>query len=177
MARRTKKKGKDMERLITNSHNLDVYSGVKKDESDEHALERAREYYRESVAMYEEIIKKQGNGKGNYWLNCRNSEQAVLDSLRIETEDDYFARVRKVYLNPPASEITKERWWKMLEVLPPCGYMNTERYSMFYVSEALQYTYHDFYLYDKKTGKYWSKTCDACDKSTWLDVVLGLRAA
>lgn len=166
-----------MERLITNSHNLDVYSGVRKNESEEHALERAREYYRGSVERYDEIIKKQGNGKDNYWLNCRNSEQAVLDSLRIETEDDYFARVRKVYLDPPASEITKERWWKMLDVLPPCGYTNTSRYSMFYVSEALHYTYHDFYLYDKKTGKYWSKTCDACDKSTWIDVVLGLRAA
>lgn len=167
----------DTDKLITNTHGLEVYDGVRPNETDEQALDRARRFYQTSIDRYEEIISKQGNGKDNYWLNCLNTEKAKIASVQIETEKDYFARVRKVYLDPPAKEITEERYEEMLDVLPPCAYTHNGRYSMFYVSEALHFSYHGFYLHDKKTGKYWTKVCDACDRSTWIDVALGLRAA
>lgn len=166
-----------MGNLITNKHNLEVFDSVRDGESSEEALGRARSYYLNSVSRYNDIIADQGNGKDNYWLNCRNIEQAKADALQIETDMEYFARVRHSYLDDPAKEITEERWWEMFEVLPPCAYTRTSRYEMFYVSEAFHLTYHSFYLYDRQTGKYWTKLGDSCDRTTWIDVALGLRAA
>jgi hypothetical protein len=166
-----------MNKLVTNKHNFSVFSYVREWETDQEALERARAYYQESIARYEEIIADQGNGKDDYWLNCLNKSKKEMETLQIETEEAYRARVRDGYLTPPAKETTEEHYWDMLEVLPPCAFTSNARYEMFYVSEAYDLTYHSFYLHDKTIGKYWEKLCDAKDRSTWIDVALGLRAA
>ena len=166
-----------MERLITNAHCLEVYSVVRDGETDAQALERARAYYQESIRHYEEIIAESGNGENDYWLNCLNTQKAIVASLQIETEAEYLSRSERFYLEPPAQEVTEDRYWDMLEVLPPCAFTSNADYEMFYVSEALHLSYHHFYLHDKHTGKFWSKICDARDRATWIDNVLGLRAA
>lgn len=166
-----------MAKLVTNSYNFSVYSVLRDGESEFDAIVRALDYYSRTIARYEEIIAEQGNGKDDYWLNCLNKEKKEMESLQIETEEAYLARVRKGYLSVPAKEVTEDRYWEMLEVLPPCAFTMNERYAMFYVSEAHYLTYHSFYLHDKATGKYWEKLCDAKDRSTWLDVALGLRTA
>lgn len=42
---------------------------------------------------------------------------------------------REKYVKP-WKQVTKERFWNMLEVLPPCGWNTTEGVEMFFVSEA-----------------------------------------
>jgi hypothetical protein len=57
------------------------------------------------------------------------------------------------YCHAPV-EITKQQFWEMLEVLPPCKWTRSKGYEAFYVSEALAADIHAWHV--RIGGRYWS---------------------
>lgn len=57
------------------------------------------------------------------------------------------------YCHAPV-EITKQQFWEMLEVLPPCKWTRSKGYEVFYVSEALAADIHAWHV--RIGGRYWS---------------------
>lgn len=167
----------DETKVITYANKLGIYTFIgisDPDETADQCLAQAVAYSRESVETCRRNLEgEKDEERIAYWKQQIAAYEA--DSPQIETYGSYKKRERAEMLSGAPKEITEERYEEMLDVLPPCAYTHNGRYSMFYVSEALRFSYHGFYLHDKKTGKYWTKVCDACDRSTWLDVVLGLR--
>lgn len=159
--------------IITFSHIPDFFGMPLGDETPEQALERAREFYRESIQSYESHIVNYPD-RADYWRECLEASRQKLEHLQIETWGDFQKRQRDEYINKPIKEITHDEWWDAYEVLPPCGLMLHPRFTEFYISEAFTGTFHSGYLEDKKTGKYYTAMIDKCDPSTKLCVRLGL---
>lgn len=57
------------------------------------------------------------------------------------------------YCHAPV-EITRERFWEMLEVLPPGKWKRSENYEAFFVIEALAADIHAWHV--RIGGRYWS---------------------
>lgn len=164
------------ELLITHESDIDIFDFLRDGETEYQALERARFSIREWIKDLEANIISCPE-MTEHWNERIAVYTRELETLRIESYTDYCARKRKMLLDPSATETTAEHFEEMLDVLPPCAHTNNERYEMFFIEEAFSGSYHSFYLHDKTTGKYWTKLGDTLDRSTWLDVVLGLRAA
>ncbi len=160
-----------MERLITFTHCLGTFSDVRDGESDDAALERARRFYQEHIDQETENLAN--DGREEFWRPYIEENTEKRDHLQIETWEQYHARQRDTFMDEP-KEITKEHWWEQFEVLPPAGLIMNDRFTEFHVSEAYTGTWHSGYMYDCKTGKYWSAMVDSCDPSTLICVRLGI---
>ena len=115
---------------------------------------------------------------------CEHSEQAAEERLikaRLEhpnqdyvvmTDDDWYELNRKIFLDSPMEEITEEKYYEMLDVLPPLHYYTINGISEFCMSEMTWGHFTTQCAHDPNTGKYWWKTVDAYDRSTWIDHIL-----
>lgn len=61
--------------------------------------------------------------------------------LDVVTLDEMATRVKERFSTPP-KPITKERFWQLLEVLPPSRWRSTGNSESFFVPEALTGTIH-----------------------------------
>lgn len=167
----------DETQVITYANKLDIYTFVgifDQDETAEECLAKAIAFSREGAETCRLNLEGETDEKRReYWKQQIAAYDE--DKPQIETYGSYKKRERDEMLSGDPKEITEEKWWDAYEVLPPCGLVINSRYTMFYISEALSGLYHSCYLEDKQTGRYWTKICDVSDRSTWLDVVLGLR--
>jgi len=93
--------------------------------------------------------------------------QAQNKKYKIMTFNEYLQMERDCYINQPLTEITSERFEEMLTILPPIKWTTIDNVEMFCMSEMLTGYYTSQYLHDRSTGKYYHKTVDVTDKSTW----------
>jgi hypothetical protein len=84
----------------------------------------------------------------------------------VMTYSEYKATERAFYLADPPEEITREKFFEMLEVLPPKRWVNTGSFESFLMSEHWSGNYT--HQYARRGNRYYSKMVDASDKSTWM---------
>lgn len=88
------------------------------------------------------------------------------------TWDEYVARQRAHLLAGEPQEVTEEQFMEQLDVLPPLHWCTINGIEMFCMSEMWSGSYTTQYAYDRSTGKYYSKTVDSEDRSTWINTYL-----
>lgn len=79
----------------------------------------------------------------------------------VWTFDNAFAHMRAGYLKP-ASVVTKERFWEMLEVLPPVDWKRSDTTESFKISER---TIADLTSIFARIGDQYFELCDSCKLS------------
>ncbi len=161
------------DRLIVNLFNNECFTMCKTEEVDAN-IKRAQEFYANDVETYKHHLIDCPN-MSDHWQKQLEVCEAVLKSgFEAITWKEYVKRQREKWLSKEPKEITREDYDEALNVLPPKKWIQNERYSMFFIGECTTMTYYGQYLYDKKTGKYYTALTDICDRSTWLDKMLNL---
>ena len=90
--------------------------------------------------------------------------------LTIIIAFEEFKTAEKAHLTGgEPEEITAECFNEMFNILPPLKWCTLDGVEMFCISEMYTETYTNQYAYDKKSGKYYTKMVDICDKSTWIN--------
>lgn len=84
-------------------------------------------------------------------------------TLKVISEDEFHIMLeafnKEAFDDVPWSTITKDRYWDLLECLPPCKWHDiTEGINSFFISEALTGVHHRFCIKDtrNKEEKYYS---------------------
>ena len=70
-------------------------------------------------------------------------------------------------MSQPVFEITKEQWWDALEVLPPMAWHTADEVERFLMSEFTTGSFTNQYA--RLGERYFVKTVNARDKSSWID--------
>lgn len=80
------------------------------------------------------------DGRGKYGGQTKAELELVYGPLEILGQEDAVSRVEKMHTKEPV-EITKERFWHFLEVLPPCKWSHpVPGCEAFHVSERITYS-------------------------------------
>jgi len=85
-------------------------------------------------------------------------------------ETEYRKAEREFYLQPEV-EIPREKYWEMLEVLPPMAWRQSFRFESFNMSEHETGPYTRQYARRGDEGdgaRYFMKMVDVTDKTTWM---------
>lgn len=144
-------------------------SFVNNGETGEEALARVEHERNERIAYFREKKKEYPNMEA-HWNNEIN---ALKQASYVVTDIEGFQNLQaSFYLSKPAVEITKDRYYEMLDVLPPMNYVTRNGVTEFCLCEFTSGSFTSQFAYDKKTGKYWEKTVDALDPKTWLDACI-----
>ena len=103
-------------------------------------------------------IIREGQTVGHY--SGKSFEQLSAESKSVlklvdDAEYDRFHHEYMASLCTKPSEITKERFWELLECLPPCRWSNYGVYEMFHISERLQGNLVTWCAKDKINNKYY----------------------
>lgn len=93
-------------------------------------------------------------------------EEAKQAQYIVTTYDDFLKRQRDHLLNKPLRLITEERFYEMLDVLPPLAYTRHHGVLCFCMSEFLTGPYTTQFA--KYNGKHFEKIVDYYDRSTWI---------
>jgi len=133
-------------------------------------LARATASQEKDLALYQEYTAKYdnkpeaGEDRQNYWAGRYEAEKDK--KYIITTYGEFEAAHRKNALSGPIYEITEERYWEMLEILPPMKWRTVEGVEMFLMREFNSGTFTNQFA--KANGKFYEKTVDAYDESTWI---------
>ena len=161
------------ERFIVNLFNHDCFT-VCKIEEVKASIQRAQEFYTEDAETYKHHLIDYPNMSGHWRQQIEVCENILKAGFKAVTWDEYKELQRKKWLSKEPKEITRKDYDYALNVLPPKNWIQNERYSMFFIGECTTMTFYGQYLYDKASGKYYYAMADIFDKSTWLNVMLGL---
>lgn len=99
-------------------------------------------------------------------INAQRGKYAVIAYAEYERME------RERLLSDPLEEISEERYFDMLNVLPPLYMRQINGVEMFSTSEMYTGTYNTQYARDTRTGKYYAKMVDCADRSTWIHNIL-----
>ena len=88
--------------------------------------------------------------------------------------DEYTKKHKEFYLKGNPKKITEEKYYDMLNCLPPKRFFNYEKFQTFMMSEMLAGTITAQYLHDKKKNEYWEVNVDIKDQNTFLEYRLEL---
>ncbi len=99
-------------------------------------------------------------------VNSYESTQQNPSHYQPMSYAEYVAHERQTYLSRPAEEITHERYWDALEVLPPKHFTRVSGCESFLMLEHWSGPYTSQFVAYR--GRYFTKLVDAFDKSTWL---------
>jgi hypothetical protein len=163
----------EKERIIVNLYDNENFTLCNEDEV-EKSIERAKEFYAKDVELYEHHLIYYPNMKEHWERELSRCKSILAAGFEAITFEEYENRMREKYLSKTPTEITEEEFDEALNVLPPLNWVRNEKFSMFFVSEALTLSFYSQYLYDKTSRKYYCATTDICDRSTWLDKMLNL---
>lgn len=134
----------------------------------EKELKKAAQKSEEDSALYREYILKYPDNK-KYWE--ARLEHSQKSSFRICSRDEYFKMQREKWLSKKAIPVTKEKFYEMLDILPPMNWCTIDGIEMFCMSEFTSGVYTSQYAKDG-LGNYYCATVDAYDKSTWINNLL-----
>lgn len=85
------------------------------------------------------------DGVGRYSGKSLAELSKEYGELKEMTMDAAYQLKTSMLMTCP-KEITKERYWHMLEVLPPCRWVNNGTTESFFVSEAYSLDLHSVYV-------------------------------
>lgn len=102
----------------------------------------------------------------DYWN--REAERHRAAKFEIMSYEEFTRRQREKYLAGEPIEVTAEERDDALNILPPVNWVQVDGVDEFCMSECLTACYTTQYAYDLRTGKYYCKTVDMFDSSTWI---------
>lgn len=113
--------------------------------------------------------------KIDFLENSKNEAQKLhsqeeIDTFRIINDEEYCEIQKNFYLSKPLIEITKDRYYDMLGVLPPKKWETNNGVESFCLAEMEEGSFCNQFA--TKDGKYYEKTVDIFDKSTWIHNML-----
>ena len=132
----------------------------------------------ESVEGKEELQKaiEKNQEEIETWLkHCNNYpcekfenylKQAKEVDYKIMAFEDFIKLEKSYYLDQPLQEITEDKYYDMLNVLPPLKWTTIKGVEEFLISEMLSGTYTNQYA--NHNGKYYTKVVDAKNQDTWI---------
>lgn len=133
----------------------------------------------EDIRTYEYVLARVGAlGVWNFYPTM---EAAALAAPAINAKEapavyapmswaDYKAAERTQLLGDGEQQITPEKYWEMLGVLPPMKWERKGNFESFLMSEFLTGVYTSQYAQrgHGDSATYWTKLVDATDRSTWM---------
>lgn len=162
------KNNNNNEMVVVNTYEMHIYSFTTPEKAQKE-LEKAKAYYEKCAKECEENAKGPHNKDGFFIKQAENYKNATLE---IMTYAQFEQLQKNKLLNRPLTQTTKENFWKMLEVLPPIGWMTINNIEVFCMSEFYTSSFTTQYAYDKINDKYYCKLVDYSDKNTWIPYIL-----
>lgn len=159
--------------LIINNAFKDCYTLCDKSQVKE-SIERARQAYEQDKALYEEHLVNYPNMAEHWEKQLAKTKKILKQGFSAVTWEQFQQIQREKWLSKKAKKITRKEYYYALEVLPPLHWVQDERCSMFFIGEPTCATFHQQYLWDKFTNKYYSAMADTQDRTTWIDRLLGI---
>jgi len=101
------------------------------------------------------------NNKGRNFTFDEYKEYKKNPNLIAITWDEFYkiTEAHELTLQGEFTEETEQRYYDALECLPPCKWHSLDdRFTSFYISEALTGSLHSFHISDKKTGRFYTAT-------------------
>ena len=150
-----------------------VFDFLRDDETDEQAEERAFFKSMDNIRTYahhHECFPRIMPDGTEYWLNQLEVEDKT--EYKVMSWDEFEQAQKTAILSMPLREITAEEWEEMLNVLPPKAWVTYNGVEMFCMSEFYTGSFTTQYAYDHRSGKYYSKLVDYCDRKTWIDELI-----
>jgi len=156
-------KNNNSEICVVDITNMSIYSFSNSREEAEEKLQKALEHQKEDIKTWEGHCKIYPDTESfkNYLTAAQNSKYEIM------TYNEYLQMERNYYTSKPLTEITEEKFEDMLNVLPPLKWCTRNNIEMFCMSEMLTGTYTSQYLHNRKNNKFYHKTVDILDQSTW----------
>lgn len=134
-------------------------------EDNTECFKRFKEKTWKNIRVFKERYKKTSEP----WYIPRIKEQKrTLKTMQIVKTTDFEIMLKKAILAKPIHEITKEQYHDALNLLPPVNWYRVGDFEMFCMSERITGSYTTQYAHDTLTGKYYLKTVDMDDPSTWI---------
>lgn len=161
------------ERLVVELATMQVFTLLNDnltDEEVEKEVERAEQSYADDFKRIKEIAEN--NPSDTYYQDRLKAETKLKRNCVVMTLTDYLKAEREHILSKELKEITEEEYQEMLNVLPPLYWTTIDSVEMFCMCEMLTGTYTSQYAHDRRTDKYYVKTVDCKDKSTWINNIL-----
>jgi hypothetical protein len=153
----------DDTRVVADTNTTTVYNFESENETAEQILERARANQKEDTALCYRYSREYYN-EYEYWIKRFEAEKNK--NWQIMLYGDFLKLERAKRLEGGPVEITEDKWWEMLECLPPMKWCTIDGVEMFCMSEMLSGPYTAQYA---RAGKnYYTKTVDVYDKTTWI---------
>ena len=148
---------------VVDTANYNIYNFANNWEEAENTRQRAIESNKEDIVTWENHCKNYPNAESfkTYLTQAQNKKYDIM------TYEEYLQMERDYYISQPLTEITKEHFNEMLNVLPPLKWCTRHNVEMFCMSEMLTGTYTSQYMYNLVTGKYYHKIVDILDQTTW----------
>lgn len=155
---------------IVNTESMTIWNFCT-EETAAQEIERANVSNLADIARYKELLNHPANNDGKFtrWLAQAEAKQGKFVPM---TYEEFKAAEREKLLAYPLHEITEERFYEMLDVLPPLHWTRIDGVEIFCMSEMFTGTFSDQYAHDHRTGKYYCKLVDVCDRSTWIHNLL-----
>ena len=143
-----------------------TYDFLHDGETIEQLLERANISKQNTIERYMDIICDFSGEQDTltYFKSCLEKTQKI--KYEIMTWKEFKEREREYLLDNTLKEITEEKYYEMLNVLPPIYDVVIDGVEMFCMCEMHTGTYTTQYA--KYNGKYYSKMVDVTDRTTWI---------
>lgn len=151
--------------LIHNENGLPtVMHLVNPKEDHAECMEKHRKETWENIRVFKARYKKTSDP---WYIPRIKEEKRKLKTMQIVKTTDFEVMLRKAILAKPIYEITKEKYNNALNLLPPVNWCRVGDFEMFCMSECITGSYTTQYAHDTLTGRYYLKTVDMDDPSTW----------
>ena len=156
-------KEKSIELCVVDINNMWIYSFSDNMEKAEKKLQDAITQQKEDIKTWENNCKNYPGVERfeNYLTQAKNKQYKIM------TYEEYLQLEKDYWINKPLTEITEDEFHEMLNVLPPLKWTTRNNIEMFCMSEMTTGTYTSQYLHDRNTNKFYHKTVDILDQSTW----------
>ena len=154
-----------IELCIVDIKHLTLYSISNSKEQAEEKFFKAIDETQKRIKSWEANIKQYGTCKSfeDYLIEAKNRQFEIMSMNEfVELEKNHYDSL-------PLTEITEDRYFEMMNVLPPIYQRTKNNIEMFCMSEFLTSSFTSQYIHDRTTNKFYHKTVDVTDQSTWGD--------
>jgi hypothetical protein len=153
------------EKWIINTTTCTAWSYTDTDEKAAAKMAEAIQYERECAERCEMHAANRPED-GDYW--SKQAAQHRAAKFEIMSFEEFQKRQRAKLLAGDPIEETAEEYNDALDILPPTHWVQIDGISEFCMCEMLTGSYTTQHAHDLRTDKYYCKTVDVLDKSTWI---------
>ncbi len=153
------------EKWIINITTCTAWGYTDTDEKATAKLREAEQYEKDSAELCESNATNYPS-MSEYFK--KQAEQHRAAKFEIMSFEEYQRRQREKLLAGDPIEETAEEYNNALDILPPAHWVTIDGVTEFCMSERYTGTYTTQHAHDLRTDKYYCKTVDMCDKSTWI---------